>query len=174
MTLFARAAPAEPVFRQVLDRYFGGVPDSATEPHRLLDDSLIKARIDDCMRELTSAQRQALALAYYRGMVHAEIAESIGALDTAGGVVFSGSIDRYFRAFDDQTGKQLWEVRLADVPRPHTAAQAELGFIAAFDHLLDVGERNGGDHRTKYLLLRDAHVVTHIGGHRRWHEIAFR
>jgi uncharacterized protein (DUF1810 family) len=31
MTLFARAAPAEPVFRQVLDQYFGGVPDPATE-----------------------------------------------------------------------------------------------------------------------------------------------
>jgi uncharacterized protein (DUF1810 family) len=30
-TLFLRAAPGEPVFRQVLDRYFGGVPDSATE-----------------------------------------------------------------------------------------------------------------------------------------------
>jgi len=31
MTLFMRAAPGEPVFRQVLDRYFGGEPDSATE-----------------------------------------------------------------------------------------------------------------------------------------------
>jgi uncharacterized protein (DUF1810 family) len=31
MTLFARAAPSEPVFRQILDQYFGGVPDSATE-----------------------------------------------------------------------------------------------------------------------------------------------
>ena len=31
MTLFMHAAPAEPVFRQVLDRYFSGVPDSATE-----------------------------------------------------------------------------------------------------------------------------------------------
>jgi len=31
MTLFLRAAPGEPVFRQVLDQYFGGVPDSATE-----------------------------------------------------------------------------------------------------------------------------------------------
>jgi len=30
-TLFMRAAPGEPVFRQVLDRYFGGVPDSATD-----------------------------------------------------------------------------------------------------------------------------------------------
>ncbi len=31
MTLFLRAAPGEPVFRQVLDRYFGGTTDSATE-----------------------------------------------------------------------------------------------------------------------------------------------
>ena len=31
MTLFLRAAPDEPVFRQVLDQYFGGEPDPATE-----------------------------------------------------------------------------------------------------------------------------------------------
>ena len=30
MTLFHRAAPAEPEFRQVLDRYYGGVEDEAT------------------------------------------------------------------------------------------------------------------------------------------------
>ena len=30
MTLFARAAPDEPVFRQVLDRYFDGAEDEAT------------------------------------------------------------------------------------------------------------------------------------------------
>jgi uncharacterized protein (DUF1810 family) len=31
VTLFMHAAPGEPVFRQVLDEYFDGVPDSATE-----------------------------------------------------------------------------------------------------------------------------------------------
>ena len=31
MTLFARADPDEPVFAQVLDRYFGGEADDATE-----------------------------------------------------------------------------------------------------------------------------------------------
>ncbi len=31
ITLFMRAAPGEPVFRQVLDQYFGGIPDPATE-----------------------------------------------------------------------------------------------------------------------------------------------
>jgi uncharacterized protein (DUF1810 family) len=31
MTLFLHAAPGEQVFRDVLDQYFGGTPDSATE-----------------------------------------------------------------------------------------------------------------------------------------------
>jgi uncharacterized protein (DUF1810 family) len=31
MTLFMHAAPREPVFREVLEQYFDGVPDSATE-----------------------------------------------------------------------------------------------------------------------------------------------
>ena len=31
MTLFLRAAPDEPLFQQVLDQYFGGQPDSATD-----------------------------------------------------------------------------------------------------------------------------------------------
>jgi uncharacterized protein (DUF1810 family) len=30
-TLFARADPAEPAFGRVLDQYFGGVPDAATD-----------------------------------------------------------------------------------------------------------------------------------------------
>jgi uncharacterized protein (DUF1810 family) len=31
MTLFARAAPDEPLFLEVLDRYFAGSPDEATD-----------------------------------------------------------------------------------------------------------------------------------------------
>src|SRR4249919_80758 len=31
MTLFLRAAPGEPVFSDVLDRYFDGLPDPATD-----------------------------------------------------------------------------------------------------------------------------------------------
>ena len=31
ITLFTRAAPGEPLFRQVLDKYFAGQPDPATE-----------------------------------------------------------------------------------------------------------------------------------------------
>src|SRR5665213_43894 len=41
---------------------------------------------------------------------------SSGALATAGGVVFQGLFDRYFKAFDSSTGKVLWQVRLNDMP----------------------------------------------------------
>jgi uncharacterized protein (DUF1810 family) len=30
-TLFLRAAPGEPVFQQILDKYYGGLPDTATD-----------------------------------------------------------------------------------------------------------------------------------------------
>lgn len=42
--------------------------------------------------------------------------QSTGALPTAGGVVFQGTLDRYFKAYDAVTGKELWKVRLNDVP----------------------------------------------------------
>jgi alcohol dehydrogenase (cytochrome c) len=42
-------------------------------------------------------------------------ASSSAALPTAGGLVFAGSVDRWFRAFDDQTGKLLWQTRLNNV-----------------------------------------------------------
>ena len=55
------------------------VPDEALGPQQLLDDSLTRVKIDRCMGELNASQRQALALAYYRGMVHTEIAEALNA-----------------------------------------------------------------------------------------------
>lgn len=39
-----------------------------------------------------------------------------GTLPTAGGVVFAGSVDRSFNAYDTRNGKKLWSTRLADVP----------------------------------------------------------
>jgi RNA polymerase sigma-70 factor (ECF subfamily) len=45
----------------------------------LLDESLTKVNIDRCMSELNPSQRQALALAYYKGMVHTDIAEALNA-----------------------------------------------------------------------------------------------
>jgi alcohol dehydrogenase (cytochrome c) len=36
------------------------------------------------------------------------------ALDTAGGVLFAGDSDRWFKAYDDATGEILWQTRLND------------------------------------------------------------
>jgi alcohol dehydrogenase (cytochrome c) len=42
--------------------------------------------------------------------------QSTGVLATAGGVVFAGALDRVFAAYDDANGRELWRVRLNDVP----------------------------------------------------------
>jgi RNA polymerase sigma-70 factor (ECF subfamily) len=51
---------------------------AAPGPQQWLEDGLKAAGIQACMGSLSPAQRQALALAYYRGLVHAEIAEVLG------------------------------------------------------------------------------------------------
>ena len=53
--------------------------DEAQQPQALLERSLERLRIAACMGELGAPQRQALALAYYRGMAHSEIARALGA-----------------------------------------------------------------------------------------------
>ncbi len=50
-----------------------------------------------------------------------------GVLATAGGLVFEGSVDRWFRARDDATGKTLWQVRLNDVPNSAPISYAVRG-----------------------------------------------
>jgi alcohol dehydrogenase (cytochrome c) len=42
--------------------------------------------------------------------------QTTGVLDTAGGVLFAGALDRWFTAYDDATGKTLWRAKLNDVP----------------------------------------------------------
>jgi RNA polymerase sigma-70 factor (ECF subfamily) len=49
--------------------------DDAALPAQLLEDHLTRLHIDACMAALPAPQRQALALAYYRGLVHTEVAE---------------------------------------------------------------------------------------------------
>ena len=53
--------------------------DERQQPPHLLDDSLTRLKIDGCMSGLGAQQRQALALAYYSGMVHTEIADALNA-----------------------------------------------------------------------------------------------
>lgn len=64
---------------------------------------------------------------------------SSGTLATAGGVVFNGDIDRFFRAYDDQTGKLLWETRLSDVP-----SNAPIAYTVNGKQYIAIGVGNGG------------------------------
>jgi alcohol dehydrogenase (cytochrome c) len=73
---------------------------------------------------------------------------SSGALDTAGGVIFSGSIDRFFRAYDDQNGKLLWETRLSDVP-----SNAPISYTVNGKQYIAIGVGNGGAQATGFTAL---------------------
>ena len=41
---------------------------------------------------------------------------NMGVLTTAGGVLFTGSVDRQFIAYDQATGKELWRTATTDIP----------------------------------------------------------
>lgn len=51
--------------------------------------------------------------------VHRRAPEASAVLATAGGVVFEGNRDRWFRALDSTTGRTLWKVRLSDTPNSY-------------------------------------------------------
>jgi alcohol dehydrogenase (cytochrome c) len=53
-------------------------------------------------------------------------------LPTAGGIVFEGSLDRYFSAYDAATGQLLWRTRLNDAPNgpPITYSVGGRQFVA--------------------------------------------
>jgi RNA polymerase sigma-70 factor (ECF subfamily) len=75
-----RVGKAERASTVELDDEALALPDAPErQPQYLMDESLKRARIDRCMAELSAAQRQAIALAYYQGLVHTEIAETLGA-----------------------------------------------------------------------------------------------
>jgi alcohol dehydrogenase (cytochrome c) len=74
--------------------------------------------------------------------------ESTGVLATAGGVVFSGSIDRYFRAYDDSNGKLLWQARLGDVP-----SNAPITYMVNGKQYVAIGVGNGGAQAATFPVL---------------------
>jgi alcohol dehydrogenase (cytochrome c) len=42
--------------------------------------------------------------------------QTTGLLATAGGILFAGALNRWFTAYDANTGSTLWKIRLSDVP----------------------------------------------------------
>ena len=76
---------------------------------------------DSCMGKMGDTPARFLALDLFTHElawdIRSRVPQSSGVLTTAGGLVFSATPDRYFRAFDDRDGKVLWESpRLNDVP----------------------------------------------------------
>ncbi len=75
-----RVGKAERASTVALDDEAMALPDAPErQPLRLLEASLERAHVDSCMAQLGASQRQAIALAYYRGLVHTEIAEALDA-----------------------------------------------------------------------------------------------
>src|SRR5436190_22977579 len=75
-----RSGKTERASRLALDEEaMAAAADATQQPQALLERSLEKLRITRGMGELGAPQRQALALAYYRGMVHTEIAQALAA-----------------------------------------------------------------------------------------------
>lgn len=71
-----------------------------------------------------------------------------GTLATAGGVVFAGSMDRTFAAYDDATGKQLWSTRLNDVPNSNA-----ITYTVGGKQYVAVVVGNGGVYATVFASL---------------------
>jgi len=77
-----------------------------------------------------------------------------GVVSTAGGVAFVGDLNRMFRAFDVNTGKILWEIRL-----PASVQGFPLTFSAGGKQYVAVTTANGGGspRNVPSLVAADAH-----------------
>jgi alcohol dehydrogenase (cytochrome c) len=74
--------------------------------------------------------------------------QSSGVLLTAGGLVFAGALDRVFAAYDDASGKELWRMKLNDVPN-----SAPISFMANGRQYVAVTVGNGGAQAATFPAL---------------------
>jgi alcohol dehydrogenase (cytochrome c) len=74
--------------------------------------------------------------------------QSSGVLMTAGGVVFAGALDRNFAAYDDANGKELWRMRLNDVP-----SSAPISFMVNGKQYVAITVGNGGAQAATFPAL---------------------
>jgi alcohol dehydrogenase (cytochrome c) len=74
--------------------------------------------------------------------------QSTGVLATAGGVVFAGALDRMLTAYDDEDGKELWKIRLNDVPN-----SAPISYMVNGKQYVAVTVGNGGAQAATFPAL---------------------
>lgn len=88
--------------------------------------------------------------------------EASAVLATAGGLVFEGSRDRWFRALDSNSGKELWQVRLSDTPNsfPITYAIDGRQFVAVVT--------GGGTYQDNFVAHLTPEIEASTGGPALW------
>jgi alcohol dehydrogenase (cytochrome c) len=87
-----------------------------------------------------------------------------GVLATAGGVLFEGSMDRWFRARNQADGKVLWDIRLNDVPN-----SAPITYLAGGKQYVAVVVGNGGAIPSTWAsLIPEVHNPPDRGGAAVW------
>jgi glucose dehydrogenase len=69
-------------------------------------------------------------------------------LATAGGLVFAGALDRLFTAYDDATGKVLWQAKLNDVP-----SSAPISYAANGEQYIAITVGHGSAHALTFPML---------------------
>lgn len=74
--------------------------------------------------------------------------QTSGVLATAGGVVLAAAFDRYFRAYDDASGRVLWETRLNDV-----SSASPIAFSVDGKQYIAIATGQGGFHAASYAVL---------------------
>ena len=72
---------------------------------------------------------------------------TMGMLATAGGLLFSGSVDRQFTAYDQATGKVLWKQMMAGIPNASAitysvAGKQYVAMITGYGNALSLGLSN--------------------------------
>lgn len=83
-------------------------------------------------------------------------------LATAGGLVFEGSRDRWFRALDSKSGEELWKIRLSDTPNsfPITYAVDGRQYVAIVT--------GGGTYQDNFVAHLTPEIEASTGGPALW------
>jgi RNA polymerase sigma-70 factor (ECF subfamily) len=76
------------------------VEDEQPNPLGLLEEAVDRMRVRDCLAEIKGPQRQCLALAYYNGLTHAQLAAHMGAPIGSVKVWIRRGLDRLKRCLD--------------------------------------------------------------------------
>jgi alcohol dehydrogenase (cytochrome c) len=74
--------------------------------------------------------------------------QTSGVLATAGGLVFAASLDRYFRAYNADNGRMLWETRLNDV-----SSSSPISYSVGNRQFIAVPVGQGGFHAGSFAPL---------------------